>query len=103
MYFSPMVKASCYSHFAFSPYKNMAVDEYLFRQAMDCPGSVTLRLYTWAPGAITFGLNQKLEKAVDHDALDGCTLIRRVTGGRGAVPRSVGIDLRRDCQHRWCW
>jgi len=82
MYFSAMVKASCYTHFAFSPYKNMAVDEYLFQQALDRPGSVTLRLYTWSPGAITFGLNQKLEKAVDHDALNGCTLIRRVTGGR---------------------
>lgn len=77
-----MVRARCYTHFALDPHHNMAVDETLFAHALETPGFVALRLYTWRPGGITFGTNQRVEKAVDHDALDGTALIRRVTGGR---------------------
>jgi len=77
-----MVRARCYTHFALDPHRNMAVDEALFAHALETPGYVALRLYTWQPGAITFGTNQRIENAVDHDALGGTVLIRRVTGGR---------------------
>ncbi len=77
-----MIPARFYSHFAFDPFLNMAIDETLFRIALDTPGYVALRLYTWRPGAITFGLNQRRDRAVDQAALGDTTLIRRVTGGR---------------------
>jgi len=60
----------------------MAADEWLFSHVMEKPGRIALRLYTWERGAITFGLNQKLEKAVNRNALGNTPLIRRITGGR---------------------
>ena len=41
-----------------------------------------MRLYTWQPGAITFGVNQREEKAFDHSRVGDTPVIRRVTGGR---------------------
>jgi len=60
----------------------MAFDEWLFARACESPGSIMLRLYSWRPGAITFGFNQKEQTAVDRERLNGTPLIRRVTGGR---------------------
>ncbi|HPI33213.1 MAG TPA: hypothetical protein PLR32_07850 [candidate division Zixibacteria bacterium] len=77
-----MIRALCYTHPALDPFRNMAVDEWLFAQAQRRPGMVVLRLYTWRTGAITFGCNQRLDHAVVHEALGGTPLIRRVTGGR---------------------
>lgn len=54
----------------------------MFARAMNHPGAVYLRLYTWSQGAITFGYNQILEKAVRLEALNKTPVIRRVTGGR---------------------
>ncbi len=77
-----MNKAVCYAHYNCDPYYNMAVDEYLFQQALNKPSSIFLRLYTWKTGTITFGYNQNIEKAIDHSKLGSTPLIRRVTGGR---------------------
>ncbi len=77
-----MISARFYTDFAADPWFNMAFDEWLFARALDHPGMVALRLYSWRPGAITFGFNQKLEKAIDHERLNDTPLIRRVTGGR---------------------
>ena len=63
----------------------MALDEWALEKVRSGSGGVSaiLRLYTWNKGAITFGYNQKLEKAVDFSLVDGGTaVIRRVTGGR---------------------
>ncbi len=60
----------------------MAIDEWLFARAITRPGMVALRLYSWWPGGITFGHNQRQKRAVAHELLGETPLIRRVTGGR---------------------
>jgi len=60
----------------------MAFDEWLFGQAVHDPGFVAFRLYTWLPGAITIGLNQRAEMALDWRAIGSTVVIRRATGGR---------------------
>lgn len=77
-----MNKVVCYAHYSCDPYYNMAVDEYLFQQVLNQPSRIYLRLYSWKEGAITFGYNQNIKKAVIHDKLGSTPLIRRVTGGR---------------------
>lgn len=77
-----MITATCFAQYGLHPYRNMAIDEWLFAQAMARPGMVALRLYSWQPGGITFGFNQRLERAVAHERLGPTPLIRRVTGGR---------------------
>lgn len=77
-----MVSTECYTSYGQDPYEAMAADEWLFSRIMGEPGRVMLRLYTWKYGAITFGLNQRLEKAVNHSVLGNTPLIRRITGGR---------------------
>ncbi|HVP06944.1 MAG TPA: hypothetical protein VMS71_03805, partial [Candidatus Acidoferrum sp.] len=71
-----------YRHYAADPYFNMAFDEWMLRQAMHRPEAVYLRLYSWMPGAITFGYNQRFERAIDASKLGDTPVIRRVTGGR---------------------
>ncbi len=71
-----------YRQFACDPHYNMAVDEWLFDRARNAPGSLFVRLYSWAEGAITFGVNQDMERAFDSSQLNGTPVIRRVTGGR---------------------
>lgn len=60
----------------------MAMDEWLFSRAATEPDEVFVRLYSWSPGAITIGLNQDYERAVDSKKLGGTSVIRRITGGR---------------------
>ncbi len=60
----------------------MAMDEWLFARAAEEPETVFVRLYSWNPGAITIGLNQEIERAVDSSQLKGTAVIRRITGGR---------------------
>ena len=60
----------------------MAMDEWMFYRAINSPGLILLRLYSWESGAITFGYNQNENKVVDRNRLNGIPLIRRVTGGR---------------------
>ncbi|MEW5923910.1 MAG: hypothetical protein AB1746_07985 [Candidatus Zixiibacteriota bacterium] len=66
-------------------YTNMALDEWALEKVRGRSGDIPaiLRIYTWNKGAITFGYNQKLEKAVDLALVDdGTAVIRRITGGR---------------------
>ena len=77
-----MTKALFYTDFSTDPYYNMAVDEWLFEKVASGQAAVCIRLYTWSPGAITFGNNQRREKALDDTKLGQTCLIRRVTGGR---------------------
>lgn len=62
---------------------NMAADEALMRSAGDT-GRVTLRLYRWDPGCLSFGRNQEARDAYDADsaAARGIDVVRRPTGGR---------------------
>ena len=71
-----------YRQFACDPHYNMAVDEWLFDRARGAPGSLFVRLYSWAEGTITFGVNQDMERAFDSAQLNGIPVIRRITGGR---------------------
>lgn len=77
-----MPVAFFYAHFAASPHFNMAFDEWLLAEAMARPGSLFLRLYSWRPGTITFGYNQRQESALDWSRVGETPVIRRVTGGR---------------------
>ena len=63
--------------------RNMAVDEALMRSA-GAAGVVTLRLYGWEPGCLSFGRNQEARGAYDADAAAdrGIDVLRRPTGGR---------------------
>ncbi len=60
----------------------MAMDEWMFYRAINTPGLIILRLYSWDTGAITFGYNQNENMVVDGNRISGTPLIRRVTGGR---------------------
>lgn len=77
-----MSVAFFYAQFACSPAVNMAVDEYLLSLAVANPGVVYLRLYSWQPGGLTFGFNQRQESALDWLRVGETQVIRRVTGGR---------------------
>ncbi len=77
-----MSKPLFYRQFACDPYYNMAVDEWLFDRAHSVPGSLFVRLYSWAEGTITFGVNQDIKRAFDSSQLNGTPVIRRITGGR---------------------
>jgi len=70
------------THHAADPYFNMAVDEWLLARAETTPGFAAVRLYSWRPGAITFGVNQRAEKAFTAELAHSTPVIRRVTGGR---------------------
>ncbi len=73
-----------YSHNAASAWFNMAFDEWLFERLREKESpALYVRLYTWEKGAITFGYNQRYDKAVNSELLeDGVAVIRRITGGR---------------------
>ena len=77
-----MKKTYFFRHFATSPYFNMAFDEWMLYRVLAEPGSVYLRFYTWLPGAITFGYNQRQETALDFTQTGDMPVIRRITGGR---------------------
>lgn len=77
------------------PYYNMALDEWAFKRVLD-GGPAVLRLYSWNQGAVTFGFNQKIDRAVDLSRLDeGTPVIRRITGGRAIYhdPSEVTFGL----------
>ncbi len=77
-----MHQAICYTSYGQDPFEAMAFDEYLLGRTLSCPELIAVHLYTWSRGTITFGLNQRVRKAVDHSRLGGTLLIRRITGGR---------------------
>lgn len=77
-----MNAAPLYLDFGRAPYWNMAFDEVMFERALFEKVPLQFRLYTWQPGAITFGFNQSEKRAVDKTAMGETKLIRRITGGR---------------------
>ena len=80
--FLPVSASVCYWHYAADPFFNMAFDDAMLGQVLHNPQCRFFRLYTWAPGTITIGVNQKPEKAVCLERLGKTPLIRRSTGGR---------------------
>ena len=77
-----MVNAPFYSHYKGEPFFNMAFDDWLLACALEGRHPFAARLYSWAPDAITIGLNQDAARAVRRDRLGKTIVIRRVTGGR---------------------
>jgi len=65
--------------------RNMAVDETLMEAGRG--GLVTLRLYRWEPGCLSFGRNQTARGRYDGDraAEMGFDVVRRPTGGRAVL------------------
>ncbi len=63
---------------------NMAVDEALFNACRRDTETLTLRIYTWHPPAVSVGYGQDVENEVDPGRCDrhGIDLVRRITGGR---------------------
>ncbi|MGH8016458.1 MAG: lipoate--protein ligase family protein, partial [Candidatus Zixiibacteriota bacterium] len=90
-----------YATFACDPFFNMAMDEWMFERVTDTAGAVMVRLYTWRPGAITFGFNQDEMKVVNHSRLFGTPLIRRVTGGRALYhePSELTYSIAANLSH----
>jgi len=66
--------------------QNMALDLSILHSVAGNKSIPTLRIYTWAPSAVTIGYFQKLETETDEKycAEHGVDIIRRITGG-GAV------------------
>jgi lipoate-protein ligase A len=64
---------------------NMAVDEALMESARG--GRLTVRLYRWRPGCLSFGRNQTARGMYDGDkaASLGYQVVRRPTGGRSVL------------------
>lgn len=71
-----------YVHYAAAPAFNMGFDEWMLARASVSPQSLYCRIYSWKPGAITFGVNQRQDTALDFTKIGQTTVIRRITGGR---------------------
>jgi len=99
-------EARCFVTHEGNPYFNMALDEWLLRQALCDPGFVAFRLYTWLPAAITIGLNQRADVALDWRAVGNTVVIRRATGGRAIYHDSseltYSVVLGEDATRRLC-
>jgi|ERR1035437_858558 lipoate-protein ligase A len=69
----------------FSPYENMAIDEYLISYYERTLQPV-FRLYAWSPAGISAGKNQEVLKDIDLEKCrrDAVPVVRRITGG-GAI------------------
>jgi lipoate-protein ligase A len=67
--------------------ENMALDEKLLDQASRGEVMAVLRLYSWAPPAVSLGRFQDEESAVKADACRrlGFDIVRRITGGRAVL------------------
>ncbi|MFP4466441.1 MAG: biotin/lipoate A/B protein ligase family protein [Candidatus Goldiibacteriota bacterium] len=69
---------------SFSPYENMAADEYL-TEYYAVSGIPVLRLYSWSPPGISIGKNQDIKTINTERCIkDGIPVVRRMTGG-GAI------------------
>ena len=101
-----MAQAFLYSHFRADPFFNMGFDEWMLRQVRVHPDHVLMRVYTWLPGAITIGVHQTVDRAVDIEKLGSTQVIRRITGGRAIyhdpseLTYSVAFNLR-GCSTVW--
>ncbi len=67
--------------------ENMALDELLLDRVEERGGPPVLRLYSFAPPAVTVGFHQDPGLILDLDAVreDGLEVVRRITGGRALL------------------
>jgi lipoate-protein ligase A len=67
--------------------ENMAVDEALLASVGGDNSPATVRLYGFAPAALSFGRFQRVKDRIDRDAVQraGVTLVRRPTGGQAVL------------------
>ncbi|NGP44592.1 lipoate--protein ligase family protein [Bacillaceae bacterium SIJ1] len=66
---------------------NMAMDEMLLHWHSEGKIPPILRFYQWAAPSLSIGYFQKVDKAIDEQALDryGVPLVRRLTGGSAVL------------------
>jgi len=66
-----------------SPSKNMATDEFLFNICQKKKIGF-LRIYSWNAPSFSFGVSQKISKAIDINYVEKnkCKFVRRITGGK---------------------
>ena len=66
--------------------ENMAVDEYLFDLCHQQKAGF-LRIYSWLRPTFSFGVSQKIEKAVNAGFIEnnGYEYVRRITGGKAVL------------------
>jgi lipoate-protein ligase A len=74
---------------------NMAIDEALLASRLAGSGPPTVRLYAWAPPAVSLGYGQALDGAVDTAACArlGIGLVRRPTGGSAILHEGPAAEL----------
>jgi lipoate-protein ligase A len=67
--------------------ENMAVDEALLTSVGGGHSQATIRLYGFAPAALSFGRFQRVRDKIDREAVQraGITLVRRPTGGQAVL------------------
>jgi len=63
--------------------RNMAVDEFLFNYCQNKKVGF-LRIYSWERPSFSYGVSQKINKAVDVEYIknNGLSFVRRITGGK---------------------
>src|ERR1035437_2101016 len=95
------LKASRFIPFGyFSPYENMAIDEYLISYYEKTLQPV-FRLYGWSPAGISAGKNQEVLKDIDLDRCkkDSVPVVRRITGG-GAIYHNNEVTYSIVCSEK---
>ena len=75
-------------------FKNMAIDEAVFRARIENLVPDTLRFYQWRPSAVSIGKFQSLENEVQMENCEkqGVDVVRRITGG-GTVYHGAEDEL----------
>ncbi len=102
-----MIVGRYYRHFGVDPYFNMAFDEWMFGRAIERPGAIYVRTYSWREGTITVGFNQTPQQALALPQLGDTPLIRRVSGGRALfhdrseLTYAVALNLAGDRWSGW--
>ena len=84
----------------FSPYENMAIDEYLIYYYEKTLQPV-FRLYAWNPAGISAGKNQEVLKDIDLEKCrrDAVPVVRRITGG-GAIYHNNEVTYSIVCSEK---
>ncbi len=74
---------------------NMALDEALLLSRLRHGSPPTLRLFAWAPPAISLGYGQRLDGRIDEQALValGLGLVRRATGGSAILHEGPDLEI----------
>lgn len=70
-----------------SGYENMAIDEAVFLSCQEGKSPPTIRLYGWAPPAVSLGYFQKAQHAINFEACKrrGVDVVKRLSGGRAVL------------------